>query len=199
MFVGHRPPRQQRRLLERDAEVVVAAGRRRLLAVHERLPARRLLEVGEDPQDRRLPAARRSEQRDERARRASEVDASRARRPRSAGPGRPCRAGAARCRRRRPRSGSSVVASAPVKVSRSSVIGSRGDWVFSSGFSAYTSSSTDMSKSLSLVIVMPASASVLMFSSISSSVIVNSPLVLGVGGEDQLVLAPSTRASAPPR
>ena len=70
-----RSPRQQRRFLERDAEVMVAARGRRLLAVHERLAARGRLEVGEDPQDRRLPAARRAEQRGERARRRREVDA----------------------------------------------------------------------------------------------------------------------------
>ena len=71
----HRPPRQQRGLLERDAEMVIAARGRGILSVHERFTARRGLEIGEDPQDRRLPAARRAEQRGERAIRRSEVDA----------------------------------------------------------------------------------------------------------------------------
>ena len=71
----HRAPRQQRGLLERDAEVVVAPRGRGLLAVDERLPARRRLEVGEDAQDRRLAAPRRAEQGGEGPRRRREVDA----------------------------------------------------------------------------------------------------------------------------
>ena len=71
----HRPPRQQRRLLERDPEVMIAAGGRGILPVHQRLPTGGRFEIREDPQDRRLAAPRRAEQGGERAHRRCEVDA----------------------------------------------------------------------------------------------------------------------------
>ena len=61
-----RAPRQQRRVLEGDAEVMGAAGDVGRFAVHQRLPRRRRVEAGEDAQDRRLAAPRRAEQRGER-------------------------------------------------------------------------------------------------------------------------------------
>ena len=75
--VADRAPRQQRRVLEGDAEAVVAARRGGRLAVDEHRSGGRLLEVGEDPQDRstcrsptgptsavKLPAAARRRRRD---------------------------------------------------------------------------------------------------------------------------------------
>ena len=63
----HAAPRQQRGVLERDAELVRLAQLRRRLAVDADRAAGRRLEAGEDAQDRRLAAARRAEQREERA------------------------------------------------------------------------------------------------------------------------------------
>ena len=128
---------------------------RRRLAVHEHLAARRRLEVGEDPQDRRLPAARRPEERDEGALGDVEVDAlerddrglrSTLNSFQSACSEMPS-AGATR------RGSADAMSSSVVTVvacDPTSVVGSTGE-VFSSGFSSYTSSITDMSNSLSWV------------------------------------------------
>jgi hypothetical protein len=61
----HRPPREQGRVLEGDAEVAAAPGDRRGLAVDQGAAGGRLLQVGQDAQDRRLAAARRAQQGDE--------------------------------------------------------------------------------------------------------------------------------------
>ncbi len=61
--------------MERDPEMVIATRRRGILAVHERLTARRDLEIGEDPQNRGLPTPRGSEERGERTHGRREVDA----------------------------------------------------------------------------------------------------------------------------
>ena len=60
-----RSPGQQGRVLERDPQVVVGAGRLGRLAVHQRGPGARLLQVREDSEDRGLAATGWTEQRDE--------------------------------------------------------------------------------------------------------------------------------------
>jgi hypothetical protein len=55
--------------------MMVAAGGGGFLAMDVRLTGRRLLQVGEDAQDRRLAAAGRPQQRDERPLRGVQVDA----------------------------------------------------------------------------------------------------------------------------
>ena len=88
---GDRPPRQQRGVLERDAEVVVAAGRRRRLAVHQRLArssASRGRRGSAGSSTCRSPTARAGPRRS--PRRTRQVDAARAPRPACARPGTPC-------------------------------------------------------------------------------------------------------------
>ena len=70
----HRAPRQQRRVLEGDPEVVLAPGDRRRLAVHPHRPGGRRVEVGEDAQHGRLAAAGRPDERGQAAGRGDQVD-----------------------------------------------------------------------------------------------------------------------------
>ena len=70
----HRAPLEQPRRLEGDAVVLVQARAARRLAVDQHRALARLDEVGDDPQQRRLAAARRADQRDELARRDGQVD-----------------------------------------------------------------------------------------------------------------------------
>jgi hypothetical protein len=70
-----RAPFEQSRLLEGDAVVLVQPRAPGRLAVDEHRALGRLDEVGDDPQQRRLPAAGRPDQRDELAGADGEVDA----------------------------------------------------------------------------------------------------------------------------
>ena len=70
----HGAPVVEHGVLEDDPVVVVDARLVRGLAVDAQAPRRRLHEVADDPQQRRLPASRRPDQRDELARRDLEVD-----------------------------------------------------------------------------------------------------------------------------
>jgi hypothetical protein len=69
------PPLEQAGLLEGDAVVLVEARLARRLAVDERGALRRLDQVGDDAQQRRLAAARRADERHELAGGDAEVDA----------------------------------------------------------------------------------------------------------------------------
>jgi hypothetical protein len=179
---GHRAPRQQRGLLEGDADVVLAAGHGRRLAVDEHLSGRRLLEVGEDPQDRGLPAARRAEEGDEPAFGRLVVDVL----ERDHGvaldledllepaQGDPVVPGRSRGRGR----GIGLHCWIRQGHRRRHGYEAGGTGLFlSSGFSEYTSSSTDMSNSFDAEMLIPAPASVSMFSWISWGVIVNKPFL----------------------
>ena len=68
-------PVEQARLLERHAVVLVEAGLRSRLAVHDDAAVGRLDEVGDQAEQRRLPAPRRADQRHELARLDGELDA----------------------------------------------------------------------------------------------------------------------------
>ena len=70
----HGAPVVEHGVLEDDPVVAVEPGLVRRLAVHRHLPARRLDEVADDAQQRRLPAARRADQRDELAGLDRQVD-----------------------------------------------------------------------------------------------------------------------------
>ncbi len=65
-IAGDGAPRQQGRVLERDAEPVRGAQRRRGLTVDGYPPGGRPVEIGQYAQHRRLPAARGPEERGER-------------------------------------------------------------------------------------------------------------------------------------
>ena len=69
-----RAPLEQHRVLEDHAVVVVGACPRRRLAVDRGGPARRLDQVADDPEQRRLAAAGRTDQRDELPRLDRQVD-----------------------------------------------------------------------------------------------------------------------------
>ena len=77
----HRPPLVEHGVLEDDAVVVVAPRLTGRLAVHLDVAARRLDQVADDPQQRRLAAPRRADERDELAVLDLELDVLERRRP----------------------------------------------------------------------------------------------------------------------